>query len=111
MQNEKRDGKRGWLQSIGRLPGMVKLASFVYCVLDNETSWKVRAMGVFALLYLMLPIDLIPDFLIVLFGLGAVDDIAVIYMAYNMAQAHIRPIHHQRALAFFDLDESDMDAA
>lgn len=111
MEDHKREDKRGWLQSIGRLPGMLKLAAFVFCVVDSETSWKVRAMGVFALLYLMLPIDLIPDFLIVLFGLGAVDDIAVIYMAYNMAQAHIRPVHYQKALAFFDLDESDMNPA
>lgn len=104
MTEQRPAPRSSFWQSIGRLPGILQAAAFFYCVIDPETPWTVKGAGIFALLYLMLPIDLIPDFLIILFGLGALDDIAVIYMAYNFGQSHIRPRHREKAEAFFGLD-------
>lgn len=108
-ENRKTGGQRGnnLMQSIGRLPGVVPVTSAVFCMLDSETPWQVKGAGVFAVLYLMMPIDLIPDFLIIILGLGVLDDAAVVYMAYNYAKSHIRPSHRQQALEFFSLSESN----
>ena len=95
------------LQWIGRLPGVLHFASLIYCMIDPATPFKIRAFCLFAVVYLVLPIDLIPDFLLLAFGLGVMDDLAVIYMAYKMAETHILPAHRARARAFFQLEEDD----
>ncbi len=93
------------LQTIGRLPGILKLTSLVYCLLDDQTPFMVRASGLFAFIYLVFPIDLIPDFLAIIFGLGLADDAAVLYMAYKAAESSIRPEHTAKALSFFHLQD------
>lgn len=59
---------------IGSLPGVLNIASLYYCAVDASTPTFVRLFGLFALFYLAFPIDLIPDVLMLLFGLGALDD-------------------------------------
>lgn len=116
---EKQDGKQGrapynknnpakkksLLQLIGSLPGVLNVASLYYCAIDAATPTFVRLFGLFALFYLAFPIDLIPDVLMLLFGLGALDDIAVLYMAYKLGVSHINDNHRAKALALFDLAE------
>lgn len=105
------NGKRGQsnlLQWLGQVPGVLHFAALFYCMLDPETPMKVRACVLFALVYLILPIDLIPDVLLLVFGLGVVDDVAVVYMAYKMAEGHILPRHRSQARAFFHLPEEDL---
>jgi len=98
-----------FIQYLGRAPGVLKLASLFYCVADPQTPWTVRAAGLFAAFYLIFPIDLIPDVLIFLLGLGVLDDVAILYMAYKMAESHIQPRHKQQALDLFGLTEQDLN--
>ena len=101
--NQDLSGGQRFLQTIGRLPGVLKVASLFYCLIDNRTPIMVRLSGLFALIYLIFPIDPIPDVLLFLFGLGVVDDAAVIYMAYKVAEEHILPEHREKALELFNL--------
>lgn len=97
--------KNGFLKFLGRVPGVMKVATMFYCAIDPETPWTVRASGLFALFYLAFPLDLIPDVLILALGIGALDDVAVLYMAYKMTEPHLRPVHRAKALGFFQLNE------
>lgn len=110
-QNSKRHAPKkrySFLQHLGRFPGVVKVATMISCALDPETPWIVRVTGLFAIFYLIFPIDLIPDVFIFLFGAGLLDDAAILYMAYKTAENHIQPWHKAKALAFFNLTEDDL---
>lgn len=48
----------------------------------RDTPWYVKALLLLALFYLVLPTDLIPDWLL---GLGIVDDLAVVSMLVGIA--------------------------
>ena len=48
----------------------------------RDTPWYVKAILVVALVYLVLPADLIPDWL---FGLGIIDDLAVVSLLVGAA--------------------------
>lgn len=103
--DEKLTAGMRFLQGFGRLPGVLKVGSLVYCMLDQKTPFMARGMGLFALIYLIFPIDLIPDVFGLLFGLGFADDAAVIYMAYKTAEQHIKPEHVQKARQFFHIND------
>lgn len=100
--------KSGLLQYLGRAPGVLKVATMIYCAVDPQTPWTVRAFGLFAMFYLVFPIDFIPDVLFLIFGLGVLDDVAVLYMAYKMTESSIKPQHIAKAHEFFQLEENDI---
>lgn len=82
------------------------IAAF-YCALDPKTPTRVRGILLAALAYFIMPFDIIPDFLAVI---GYSDDIAVLTVAFNMVNGHIRESHYEaadRALA----DEPDLGKA
>lgn len=109
--DEKSTTKNGFLQFVGKIPGIMPTATLFYCAIDKETPMMVRYFGLFALFYLAFPVDLIPDVLLIIMGVGALDDIAVIYMAYKFAQSHIKPHHRQQALDLFQITEEDLKAS
>lgn len=90
---------------IGQIPGVLEIAALYYCIIDNRSPARVRLVGLAALLYLLFPFDIIPDFLIAALGLGALDDITVLYGAYVFAKAHIKPSHREKARRLFNLDQ------
>ena len=55
------------------LPKFVSM--FFRILVQRETPWRVRALLIAALAYLLLPFDLIPDWIL---GLGIVDDLTVV---------------------------------
>lgn len=64
-----------WLKKVGipQLAGLVEtLLAFLRC---PEIAVPYKALIIAALLYLMSPLDLVPDFLL---GVGFVDDVAVL---------------------------------
>ena len=81
----------GFHQFVGKIPGVMPVTSLFYSAIDKDTPKGVRFFGLFALFYLAFPVDLIPDVLLIIMGIGALDDIAVLYMAYKFAQSHILP--------------------
>ena len=66
-------GWRGFFQLLTHLPSFVKL--FSRLIKDPRVSASPKLIVVGILAYVILPTDLIPDFLV---GLGQMDDLAVI---------------------------------
>ncbi len=69
----------------GKLPPWFSLDQvilFFKLVRDPEVPWWLKAIPAFAILYLLSPYDLIPDFLFP--GIGEVDDILVLAFAITL---------------------------
>lgn len=73
-----------------QVPFMEELVAGYYCALDNDTPPKVRGILLAALAYFVLPLDVVPDFLL---GFGFTDDVAVLAAALNAVRRHITPAH------------------
>lgn len=64
----------------GLISSLLKQARLVWCLLkDNRVPGWVKLIPVAALVYLLSPIDLLPD--LVLPGLGEVDDVVLLLLA------------------------------
>ena len=74
----------------GRVPFVEDAVAAYYCALDPETPLRVRGTLLGALAYFILPIDIVPDFIL---GVGFTDDAAVIAMAIRLVSQHIKPVH------------------
>lgn len=77
-----------------QVPFMEDVVAGYYCALDPTTPAKVRAAVLAALAYFVLPIDVVPDFLI---GVGFGDDATILMATMSMVRAHMRPDHYQAA--------------
>lgn len=91
----------------GRIPFVEDLVTAYYCALDPETPLRVRGTLLGALAYFILPIDVVPDFIL---GIGFTDDAAVIAAVVGMLSQHIKPKHRAAALTALDLDPADEKA-
>ena len=70
-------------ETAGFVGGLVKQARLVWRLLnDDRVSTWVKLIPVAGLIYLLSPIDLIPDLMFP--GLGEVDDVVVILLALKM---------------------------
>lgn len=76
------------------VPFMEELVAAYYCALDSNTPFRVRGTLLAALAYFVLPLDIIPDFIL---GLGFTDDITVLATAINAIRSHITPAHRAAA--------------
>ncbi|MGE7369595.1 YkvA family protein [Neorhizobium sp. NPDC001467] len=70
------------------------LVAAFYCAIDPKTPARAKGVLLAALGYFVLPIDVIPDFLVVA---GFTDDVAVLAAALKMISAHITDEHYQAA--------------
>lgn len=75
---EKRETKEIARDAILLIPNVVKL--LVRIVRDPRVSVRRKSFAVAALIYVVSPIDLIPDFVV---GLGQLDDLVVVAIALN----------------------------
>ena len=82
---------------LGRIPFAEGLLAAHYCAMDSETPAHVKAILLGALVYFIVPVDLVPDFIALL---GFTDDAAVLFMAVNRVRRHIRPEHREKARAY-----------
>ena len=76
------------------VPFMEDVAAAYFAALDKNTPTRVRGTLLAALAYFVMPVDLIPDFVI---GLGFTDDVAVLTAAIAAIQGHIKPAHRLAA--------------
>ena len=86
-------------RTLGRIPFTEDAVAAFHCATDSATPMTVRATLFGALAYFILPIDIIPDFLL---GLGYTDDAAVIATVLTLIGRHLRPEHKEAAQAFLD---------
>jgi len=82
-----------------QIPFMEEVVAAYYCAMDKKTPVRAKGILLAALGYFVLPVDVIPDFVL---GLGFTDDLAVLTAAITAVSAHIKPAHRlaaKRAIA------------
>ena len=89
-----------------RIPFAQDLLAAYYCAMDSQTPIRVRAMLLGALVYFIVPIDAIPDFIA---GLGFTDDAAVLFMVISLVARHIQPRHRDAAAKALGNEPPDED--
>jgi uncharacterized membrane protein YkvA (DUF1232 family) len=82
-----------------RIPFVHELLAAYYATLDPKTPLQVKAVLMGALAYFVLPVDVIPDFIV---GFGFTDDATVLYAAIRSVASSIRDEHRQRAKQMLD---------
>ena len=65
-----------------------------YCAFDPATPVKAKGILIGALAYFILPVDVVPDFIL---GFGFTDDMAVLVTAFNVIRTHLKPFHREQA--------------
>ena len=81
-------------QNLARIPFADEVLAAWYCATDQKTPLKVKGTLFGALAYFILPIDVVPDFIL---GLGFTDDLAVLMTAMTLMKNHITQDHRDRA--------------
>lgn len=81
-------------RALRSIPFMEDVVAAYYCALDPQTPAASRGILLAALAYFVLPMDVVPDFIL---GLGFTDDIAVLWAAFRTVRENIRPEHYRRA--------------
>ncbi len=82
-----------------KVPFSDDVVALYFCAIDKAVPAKVKVSIIAALAYLVLPADVIPDFLV---GLGFTDDVAVLTAVYSLVSSHINEGHRRSAKKFFD---------
>lgn len=86
-----------------QVPFMEDVVAGYYCALDRDTPTRVRGTLLAALAYFILPLDMVPDFLV---GFGFTDDVAVLMAALNAVRSHITPAHRLAAQRALEAEEN-----
>jgi uncharacterized membrane protein YkvA (DUF1232 family) len=84
------------MKVMANIPFAEEAVAAYYCALDSETPLRVKGILLAALAYFIMPVDVIPDFLL---GLGFTDDLTVLVTAISLIRSHMRPEHRDRAQA------------
>lgn len=85
----------GFVSRVGKNLVFLKRAMVLYyCLRDVDTPKYVKAVIVGALGYLIMPADMVPD---AIAGLGWLDDLAVLTVAFKVADRYIKPTHRELA--------------
>jgi uncharacterized membrane protein YkvA (DUF1232 family) len=97
VANEKRVRRAFWpklKRYAGRLPFAEDLLAAWYCATDKNAPPRVRTMLFAALAYFILPLDLVPDFIL---GFGFTDDASVLMLALATIRSNITDTHRAQA--------------
>lgn len=86
-------------RSLARIPFVDELVAAFYCATDPATPLRAKAILYGALAYFVLPIDIVPDFIL---WLGFTDDAAVLYAAIRTVRAYVTDGHRLQARAAID---------
>ena len=86
-------------RTIPRIPFLDELVAAYYCATDPATPLKAKAILYGALAYFILPIDIVPDFIL---WLGFTDDAAVLYAAIRTVRSYMTDSHRLQARTAID---------
>lgn len=81
------------------IPFMDEVAAGYFAKMDRDTPLRVRGTLLAALAYFVMPVDMIPDFVV---GFGFTDDLAVLTAAMAAIRGHIKPAHREAARRALD---------
>ena len=88
------------LKEIKGVEALLTKAVLLYVLLiDGDISYAVKALIIAALLYLIDPIDAVPDIIPIL---GLLDDLAVITAAIKLLAEQTQPHHQAQARSIID---------
>lgn len=79
---------------LARIPFAENAVASWYCAFDPQTPLRVKGILLAALAYFVMPIDVVPDFLV---GIGFTDDMAVLATAISLIKSHIKDEHFEAA--------------
>lgn len=83
-----------------KVPFATDAVSMFFAMQDRKTPTKDRIFIYAALIYWLLPFDLIPDFLA---GFGQLDDFGAISLALMSVRKSVTPAHRERARSVLGL--------
>ena len=79
---------------------LIESALVLYAlVLDGDTPLWVKTLAISALIYLITPVDAVPDFIPVS---GLADDLSVLLAALASLQTQVKPHHRNQAQKLFN---------
>ena len=81
-------------REVASVPFLEDVLTAHYCAFDRNTPVHVKAVLVGAIVYFVVPDDLVPDYLPII---GYADDAAVLGMAIKMMSSHIKQEHRDAA--------------
>ncbi|MBT5433595.1 MAG: YkvA family protein [Alphaproteobacteria bacterium] len=81
-------------RNLGRVPFVDDLVAAYFAAFDPKTPASAKAILIGALIYFIMPADIIPD---VLIGTGFLDDASVLAYALATTRKHLLPSHYARA--------------
>lgn len=96
-RNDARVRRDFWpkLKRVARhIPFVEDLLAAYFCAMDSSTPARVKGILLAAIAYFILPLDVIPDFIL---GLGFSDDATVLMTAIMTVRAHISEAHRKKA--------------
>ena len=98
LENKKGRVKRDFWKTLRKaarqIPFVEDLVAAYFCAFDPAIPPRVRLTLLGALGYFVLPLDVIPDFIV---GIGFGDDAAVLLTVINTLRAHITQDHQDAA--------------
>ena len=86
----------------GRIPFATDLVAAYYCAMDPKTPFRVKGTLLAALAYFVLPIDVLPDLLVLV---GFTDDLAVLMAAIGLVSSHMSEEHYAKARETLEQDD------
>jgi uncharacterized membrane protein YkvA (DUF1232 family) len=98
-RNEKTVRRGFWQKlkrNLARIPKADEVVAAYYAACDSNTPVRAKAMLMAALAYFVLPLDVVPDFIL---GLGFTDDMTVLLTAFGLIRTHVTEQHRERARA------------
>ncbi len=98
-RNEKTVRRGFWQKlkrNLARIPKADEVVAAFYAAFDSNTPFRAKAMLMAALAYFVLPLDVVPDFIL---GLGFTDDMTVLLTAFGLIRTHVTEQHRERARA------------
>ena len=84
------------LAEAANLPFLEEILTAHYCAFDRRTPFYVKVILAAAIVYFVVPDDLVPDSLSLI---GVADDAAVFGLAFKVVSSHIKPEHREAARA------------
>lgn len=85
---------RKLLREAASIPFLEEVLTAYYCAFDRKTPLYVKVVLIGAMIYFVVPDDVIPDSLSLI---GLADDAAVLTLAFKAISSHIKPEHRQAA--------------
>jgi len=79
---------------LANVPFAEDVVAAYFCAFDPATPMRAKTILIGALAYFILPLDVVPDFVL---GLGFTDDMAVLLAAVNVVRVHLHQRHRDKA--------------